>query len=195
MGFRLVNIINKSTKLEVCPQYYNWDVDTNKSIIEVGKQLKITNLEESFFNHHEKVVNIKDTYNTMTVETTRKIWNFEYYFSCKYCNDEMDLMEEDTYGYRNYSCLNDNCQAMYTIMGEQYDEGEWEEGNLVNVNYKPYTINFYELYKQGKVSENDIHDYIDIWHKRKIDDNISLHEFLGLSWEQYATWVNVNKLD
>ena len=76
MGLKLVNLINKNTKLEVCPQYNNWEIDVNKSIIEIGKQLKIVNLQGMFFTHYEIVRNIEYTYNTMTVETSRKIWNF-----------------------------------------------------------------------------------------------------------------------
>ena len=76
MGLKLVNLTNKNTKLEVCSQYNNWEVDTSKSVIEVGKQLRIVNLQGMFFTHYETVVNIEHTYNTMTVETSRKIWNF-----------------------------------------------------------------------------------------------------------------------
>mgnify|MGYP003478808450 CR=1 FL=1 len=125
MGLRLVNLTNKNTKLEVCSQYNNREVDYSKSIIEIGKQLKIRDVTGMCFTH-EIVVNIKHTYNTMTVETTKKIWNFIIYFGCKYCESEMDLLDEDDIlGYRQYGCSNEKCQATYTIWGENYD-GEWE---------------------------------------------------------------------
>lgn len=134
MGLRLVNLTNKNTKLEVCSQYNNKEVNYNKSIIEIGKQLKIRGVTGMCFTH-EIVRNIKYTYDTMTVETSRKIWNFAMYFSCKYCRSEMDLLDEDyILGYRLYGCSNDECQSTYTIWGENYD-GDWEEGVIDSDGY------------------------------------------------------------
>ena len=130
---------------------------------------------------------------TMTVETTRKIWNFSTYFSCKYCGSEMYLIDsDDILGTSSYDCSNEKCNSHYWIWSHGDEEGEWEEGDKINTTT---TINFYNLYKQNKVSKNDIHAYIDIWHNRKINNDITLHEFLGLSWKQYSLWVNEDKLD
>ena len=132
MGLILVNLTNKNTKLEVCPQYNNREVDYSKSIIEIGKQLKIRDVTGMCFTH-ETVRNIEYTYNTMTVETSRKIWNFVAYFSCKYCRSEMYLMDSDSSGFKSYYCS--KCDSTYTIWGEQYDEGEWEEGIIDSDGY------------------------------------------------------------
>lgn len=35
-----------------------------------------------------------------------------------------------------------------------------------------------------EVTEDNIHDLIDQWHKG--ESELELHEFLGLTWEQYA---------
>lgn len=45
---------------------------------------------------------------------------------CKDCGNEMDLIEEDDIlGFREYSCSNEECNVVYTILGHQYDEGVW----------------------------------------------------------------------
>lgn len=48
----------------------------------------------------------------------------------------------------------------------------------------------------GEVLEEDIHDFIDRWHSYEhTDDSRKLHEFLGLSFEDYGLWVEQpNKL-
>jgi hypothetical protein len=46
---------------------------------------------------------------------------------------------------------------------------------------------FFERYKAGKVEFEVIHDYIEEWHNS--DSNKELHEYLGLTWEQYAKFV------
>lgn len=51
---------------------------------------------------------------------------------------------------------------------------------------------FVELYKKGKVGPNDIDDYISEWHNN--DSTESLHDFLGLTREEYSQWVQTNDL-
>ncbi len=46
---------------------------------------------------------------------------------------------------------------------------------------------FVEIYFDGKASLDDIDIYIENWHK-SYEDN-ELHEFLGLTLEEYACWV------
>lgn len=46
---------------------------------------------------------------------------------------------------------------------------------------------FSTLYGQGMASVDDIDDFVDIWHEG--GTGISLHDFLGLSKEEYARWV------
>ena len=129
MGLRLLNLINKDTKQNVCPQY-NKEVNSQKSTIELGKPLVIFTLDNTFFAHHEEVVSIENTYDTMTVETTKKVWNFYKYFKCEYCGSEMYLMEEDDWlGTSSYDCSNEKCNSHYSTLGHNYD-GEWEEGDI-----------------------------------------------------------------
>lgn len=40
----------------------------------------------------------------------------------------------------------------------------------------------------GQYHIEDIDDFIDEWHKG--EGNEDLHEFLGMSWEEYALWVS-----
>lgn len=47
---------------------------------------------------------------------------------------------------------------------------------------------FYELYKEGKVIFEYVHYEIDKWNNSKSDK--PLHEFLGLTEEQYARFVD-----
>jgi hypothetical protein len=39
----------------------------------------------------------------------------------------------------------------------------------------------------GEALLDEIDDYVDIWHSS--DAAIPLHEFLGLSWDEYSAWV------
>ena len=49
-------------------------------------------------------------------------------------------------------------------------------------------VTFLDLYLQNKVRLEDIDDYVDIWHT-DISIGKSLHEYLGMSWEEYAGYV------
>src|SRR5271157_1134939 len=46
---------------------------------------------------------------------------------------------------------------------------------------------FSMLYVHGNASVDDIDDFIDVWHQG--GTGVPLHEFLGLSQEEYAQWV------
>lgn len=72
---KIVSIINKTTKQDVCSQYLNKDIDMEHSYIEVGNPLKIRYKLGSFFCH-EEVEDVKLDYDkkTMIIETTKKIW-------------------------------------------------------------------------------------------------------------------------
>jgi hypothetical protein len=39
----------------------------------------------------------------------------------------------------------------------------------------------------GNVSEEAIHDFIDEWHTG--ESSLALHEFLGMTWDEYVLWV------
>ncbi|MGW7141139.1 hypothetical protein [Streptomyces xanthophaeus] len=40
----------------------------------------------------------------------------------------------------------------------------------------------------GNVGLGDIDSYIDAWHDAE-DDDLELHEFLGMTWDEYRLWV------
>lgn len=44
----------------------------------------------------------------------------------------------------------------------------------------------------SQVTEENIHDLIEQWHES--NSNQELHEFLGLTFNQYAHWVSTNEL-
>ncbi len=50
-------------------------------------------------------------------------------------------------------------------------------------------MNFIQLCLSGEVLEEDIDEFIDNWHEGKAGQYQSLHEFLGMSWEEYSIWV------
>ena len=47
---------------------------------------------------------------------------------------------------------------------------------------------FVDLCVMGQHHIEDIDDFIDEWHEGEGDED--LHEFLGMSWEEYALWVS-----
>lgn len=55
-------------------------------------------------------------------------------------------------------------------------------------------MNFYELLKRGKVNESDIDIFIGKWHNETSNCG-QLHDYLGLTWEQYRTWVKTGEID
>ncbi|MFN5725162.1 MAG: hypothetical protein ACK48D_00175 [Pseudanabaena sp.] len=48
---------------------------------------------------------------------------------------------------------------------------------------------FIEKCISGDASLDEIDDYIDEWHDSDSDINLELHEFLGMSWEEYSLWA------
>lgn len=53
---------------------------------------------------------------------------------------------------------------------------------------------FFQLYLAGKALPDDIHDFIDKWRSiySNANDNeiVPLHDFLGLTWEEYEVWIH-----
>jgi hypothetical protein len=50
---------------------------------------------------------------------------------------------------------------------------------------------FFDLYRRGEVSRDDIDDFIDAWHGTA-DLNaapLPLHDYLGMSRDEYEIWV------
>ena len=48
-------------------------------------------------------------------------------------------------------------------------------------------MNYIKLLKQGKVTIEQINDFVDEWHDG--DSPLSLHEYLGMSLVDYRQWV------
>lgn len=56
-------------------------------------------------------------------------------------------------------------------------------------------INFYDLYVNKLVDEDDIHKYIDEWHTTDFGYHYKLYDYLGLTEEQYTKWVETGVID
>jgi hypothetical protein len=53
-------------------------------------------------------------------------------------------------------------------------------------------LTYMEQLLRGRVLMDSIDDFIDAWHDAPADSKIasqSLHEFLGMSWDEYRLWV------
>jgi hypothetical protein len=48
-------------------------------------------------------------------------------------------------------------------------------------------VTFVDLCGRGEAVPDQIDDFIDLWHRS--ESELSLHEFLGMSWEEYSAWV------
>ncbi len=46
---------------------------------------------------------------------------------------------------------------------------------------------FVDLCVRGEASPVQIDDFIEVWHQA--ESELSLHEFLGMTWEEYSAWV------
>ncbi len=46
---------------------------------------------------------------------------------------------------------------------------------------------FVELCLAGRAKPGEVDDYVDLWHDGS--SSLPLHEFLGLTWEEYGAWV------
>jgi len=47
---------------------------------------------------------------------------------------------------------------------------------------------FIDQFCRGQISADRINDHIDAWHQC-LDTDQLLHEYLGMTWEQYSRWV------
>lgn len=52
---------------------------------------------------------------------------------------------------------------------------------------------FVELYLSGRVELDEIDRFIEVWHTNRYEDR-PLHEFLGMTWEEYAQWIENPKV-
>lgn len=47
--------------------------------------------------------------------------------------------------------------------------------------------NFIERCQRGESLLDEIDDFIDDWHENQ--DDLELHEFLGMTWDEYSLWI------
>jgi hypothetical protein len=62
---------------------------------------------------------------------------------------------------------------------------------MSNVSVRSDPTSFFERYSRGEALPDEIDDFIDLWHERADDRarTLPLHEYLGLSREEYEVWV------
>jgi hypothetical protein len=48
---------------------------------------------------------------------------------------------------------------------------------------------FIELCLAGRATVAEIDDYVARWHNGLAGQDCQLHEYLGMTWEEYARWV------
>ncbi len=53
-------------------------------------------------------------------------------------------------------------------------------------------INFKQAFLAGYCTIDEINEFIEEWHLCK--PNIELHEFLGLTFEEYRVWAETGKI-
>ena len=50
-------------------------------------------------------------------------------------------------------------------------------------------MNFIQLCLKGDVLTDEIDDFVQDWHDCKAGADQDLHDFLGMSWEEYSIWA------
>lgn len=70
-------ILNKNTKEEICKQYSKKLVSNDINDFKIGEPLKIKYLAGSSFTH-EDIVDIEEDDYGFWIETTKKLWRFNY---------------------------------------------------------------------------------------------------------------------
>jgi hypothetical protein len=50
-------------------------------------------------------------------------------------------------------------------------------------------MNFISSCLSGEAFMDEIDDYVERWHSGLAGENQELHEFLGMSWEEYSLWA------
>jgi hypothetical protein len=48
---------------------------------------------------------------------------------------------------------------------------------------------FIQLCIEGKAKPESIEDWVDEWHDLDVNIPMPLHEYLGMTWEEYGQWV------
>lgn len=51
-------------------------------------------------------------------------------------------------------------------------------------------MNFVERCLGGRVHEEDIEQFVEDWHRGREGAGLELHEYLGMSWDEYQLWAS-----
>ena len=51
---------------------------------------------------------------------------------------------------------------------------------------------FLSLFSKGKISDDEIDDYIDFWHDSELELG-TLYEFLGFNWKEWCSYIEGKK--
>ncbi|MFH0959522.1 MAG: hypothetical protein V1897_12535 [Pseudomonadota bacterium] len=54
--------------------------------------------------------------------------------------------------------------------------------------------NFIDLCLRGEKLLEEIDDWVDDWHDSEQEQEQELHEYLGMSWAEYSSWVNMPEI-
>lgn len=50
-------------------------------------------------------------------------------------------------------------------------------------------MTFLKLWLEGAVSETEIGRFVEDWHEGRAGTGLDLHDYLGLSWDEYQRWA------
>lgn len=50
-------------------------------------------------------------------------------------------------------------------------------------------MSFVERCLKGSVQEEEIEQFVEDWHEGREGADMELHEYLGMSWEEYQIWA------
>lgn len=50
-------------------------------------------------------------------------------------------------------------------------------------------MSFVELCLEGSVLEEEIDRFVEDWHEGRVGADMELHEYLGMTWEEYQLWA------
>jgi hypothetical protein len=52
---------------------------------------------------------------------------------------------------------------------------------------------FFALYSEDRVTPDQIDDFVEAWHESGDDETRELHEYLGLTWEEYGVLMMTSR--
>lgn len=97
-------------------------------------------------------------------------------------------------GVKMHAISNDQLGKLlsYALGYVDYTDPGISRGLMELLNEPELNKPFFELYQEGKVNEHYVEHAIEKWHASQSE--LELHEFLGLTQEQYVRYVEEDKL-